>query len=150
MGLCGRLYGLLSPLHPANCHRRLRRLTDRRLLIISNVLIFFSAVYHTTAGTVIVALFTYDLKEVVEGLGMQEERTTGVSTYLLQATIGIYLLVTSSIGLHSSRKVDIRLLIGYYWLALVAIPFLFLFSVACVDFKDVLRGWIDHRWDTRE
>jgi len=31
-------------------------------------------------------MFTYDFGKVVEGLGMQEERTTGVSTYLLQVS----------------------------------------------------------------
>lgn len=53
-------------------------------------------------------------------------------------------------GLHSARKVDIRLLIVYYWMALVAVGPLFLFGIACIDLKEVLRGWIDHRWNTQE
>jgi len=128
----------------------LRRLTDRKLLITCNVLILISSLYYTACGVVIVGLFTYDFGKVVEGLGMKEERTTGLSTYLTQAVIGIYTLITSIIGLHSSRKVDIRLLILYYWMSLIAIGPLFLFSIACVDFKNVLRGWIDHRWATSE
>jgi hypothetical protein len=40
-----------------------------------------------------------------------------------------------------------QMLIWYYWLSLVAIPLLFLFSVISLDFKDLLEGWISHRWD---
>jgi hypothetical protein len=40
------------------------------------------------------------------------------------------------------------MLIVYYWLTLVAVPLLFLFSVASLDFKDLLEGWISHRWHT--
>jgi hypothetical protein len=45
-------------------------------------------------------------------------------------------------------QVNIQMLIVYYWLTLVAVPLLFLFSVASLDFKDLLEGWISHRWHT--
>ena len=150
MGLLGRLYGCLTSLHPRKIYRRLRRLTDRKLLILCNCFILLCSLYQTICGFAIVLAFTYDFGRVMQGLGKQEERTTGISTYLTQAIIGIYMLITSIIGLHSSRKVDIRLLIAYYWMTLIGIGPLFLFSIACINFKDVLRGWIDHRWDTSE
>ena len=41
-------------------------------------------------------------------------------------------------------------MIWYYWLAILAIPPLFLFSIVCLDFKGLLKSWISHRWDGDE
>ena len=70
--------------------------------------------------------------------------------YVIQAVVGGYLVIISILGISAARKVNIVWLIRYYWLSLIAIPMLFLFSVVVLDFKDVLQGWISHRWDRVE
>jgi len=69
---------------------------------------------------------------------------------MAQAIIGAYLTIISIMGIRAAHKVNIQMLIWYYWLSLVAVPLLFLFSVISLDFKDLLEGWISHRWDRVE
>ena len=130
---------------------KFRSYTDRQALVLNNFFVLFCSLYHAMVGMTIVVFFNHNFRDSTEVLVTGgEERHTGTQTYLSQACIGGYLTLISVMGIRAAQKVNIRILIWYYWLSLVAIPLLFLFSVASLDFKELLRKWVSLRWHERE
>jgi len=145
MGILGEIIGVLSCVSCSSCRARVRRLTDRQYLIMNNSLILFTSLYQGLAGAGVVLLFNKNLTDY--NLGATEDRQAGTQSYMVQAILGGFLTVLSIIAIRAAIKVNIQMLIMYYWLTLIAIPLLFLFSVASLDFKELLEGWISHRWE---
>jgi hypothetical protein len=143
MGVLGQL---ISCWRVVTCSSlRNRRLTDRQLLILNNSLILFTSLYQGLAGLFIVLIFNKNLAG--SQIGTTEDRQAGTQSYMIQAVLGGFLTILSIIAIRAAIKVNIQMLIVYYWLTLIAVPLLFLFSVASLDFKKLLEGWISHRWE---
>mmetsp|Transcript_3646 Transcript_3646/g.6905 ORF Transcript_3646/g.6905 Transcript_3646/m.6905 type:complete len:436 (-) Transcript_3646:33-1340(-) len=149
MGLLGDVVGCWNRFGFGRIKTKLRRLTDRQYLITNNFLVFLCSVYQCVCGVGIVVAFNHNFRSSGSS-GSVEERSAGTMMYVIQAVVGGYLVIISILGISAARKVNIVWLIRYYWLSLIAIPMLFLFSVVVLDFKDVLQGWISHRWDRVE
>ncbi|GMI19500.1 hypothetical protein TeGR_g1237 [Tetraparma gracilis] len=146
MGILGTIVGCCKAVSCSRLRSRVRRLTDRQYLIMNNSLILFCSLYQGLAGFGVVMLFNQNLAGTMSGT--TEDRQAGTQSYMVQAVLGGFLTILSIVAIRAAIKVNIQMLIVYYWLTLVAVPLLFLFSVASLDFKDLLEGWISHRWHT--
>ncbi|GMI27916.1 hypothetical protein TrCOL_g6622 [Triparma columacea] len=152
MGLLGCIVGCCNSLGVGRLKTKFRSLTDRQYLITNNVFVLVCSLYQCVVGLGIVLAFNHNFRKSSGSAGISnvEERNAGTQSYMAQCIIGGYLTIISIMGIRAAHKVNIQMLIWYYWLSLVAIPLLFLFSVISLDFKDLLEGWISHRWDRVE
>ena len=145
MGVLGTLVGFCSALSCSSLRNHLRRMTNRQYLIMNNSFILFCSLYQGVAGFGIVFLFNKTFSNISGD--STEDRQAGTQSYMVQALLGTFLTVLSIVAIRAAIKVNIQMLIIYYWMTLIAIPLLFLFSVASLDLKDLLSGWISHRWE---
>lgn len=73
--------------------------------------------------------------------------STVYSTAVALALMGCFQTVVAVIGIVAADKVSLHIMVVYFWLVLLVIGSMFMWSIAALDFHSNFRVWLDHHWD---